>query len=104
MALHDNNSRLTAALLALGMALMAPQLQAELATAPAQPTSIPHEYRLDGTVEAMSLPSARAFTLSVQWHPEHARALAWPLSRAMFQAFGDAARARAQARLARAAA
>jgi len=61
-------------------------------------------YAPDGTIEAMSLPAARAFTLSVQWHPEHPRALAWPLSRAMFQAFGDAARARAQARLARAAA
>ena len=58
----------------------------------------------DGTIEAASLPSARAFTLSVQWHPEHPRALAWPLSQAMFRAFGDAARARARSRASQAAA
>lgn len=61
-------------------------------------------YAPDGTIEAMSLPTARAFTLSVQWHPEHPRSIIWPLSQAMFKAFGDAARARAQARLAKAAA
>lgn len=47
----------------------------------------------DGIIEAVSLPSAKGFLLSVQWHPEHPVALAWPLSRAMFAAFGDAARA-----------
>lgn len=48
----------------------------------------------DGVIEAVSLPSAQAFTLGVQWHPEHPHALQWPLSRAMYQAFGDACRAR----------
>lgn len=47
----------------------------------------------DGVIEAVSLPSAKGFLLSVQWHPEHPTALAWPLSHAMFKAFGDAARA-----------
>lgn len=27
-------------------------------------------YADDGTVEALELPGARAFTLAVQWHPE----------------------------------
>ena len=52
----------------------------------------------DGTIEALSLPTAKAFTLAVQWHPEwqvdafadHARLLA---------AFGDACRARALPRM-----
>jgi putative glutamine amidotransferase len=52
----------------------------------------------DGVVEAVSVQDAKGFALSVQWHPEHALALEWPLSRAMFQAFGDAARARRAAR------
>ncbi|MDW3204883.1 MAG: gamma-glutamyl-gamma-aminobutyrate hydrolase family protein [Alphaproteobacteria bacterium] len=47
----------------------------------------------DGVIEAVSLPDAKGFLLSVQWHPEHPTALAWPLSQAMFAAFGDAARA-----------
>lgn len=52
----------------------------------------------DGVVEAVSVPDAKGFNLSVQWHPEHPLALEWPLSRTMFQAFGDAARARRSAR------
>ncbi len=51
----------------------------------------------DGLIEATSVRDASAFALGVQWHPEHPRALEWPLSRALFQAFGDAARARAAA-------
>ena len=47
----------------------------------------------DGVIEAFRVGSAPAFALSVQWHPE------WqfeknPFSRALFAAFGDAARAR----------
>ena len=49
----------------------------------------------DGTIEAMSVVDARAFALGVQWHPEY-----WaetdPASRAIFEAFGDAVRARAE--------
>lgn len=52
----------------------------------------------DGFIEAVSLPSAKGFLLSVQWHPEHPTALKWPLSQAMFAAFGDAARAYRTAR------
>jgi len=52
----------------------------------------------DGIIESVSLPRARGFLLAVQWHPEHPTALQWPLSRALFRAFGDAARARAESR------
>jgi len=43
----------------------------------------------DGTVEAVSLPGAKGFLLGVQWHPEW-RWSENPVSRALFQAFGDA--------------
>ncbi len=46
----------------------------------------------DGLVEAVSLPEARGFALAVQWHPEW-QAGDDALSRAIFQAFGDACRA-----------
>ena len=51
----------------------------------------------DGTVEAVSVTDAKAFALGVQWHPEYK---CWenPLSMKIFEAFGDAARARARAR------
>jgi putative glutamine amidotransferase len=52
----------------------------------------------DGLVEAVRVVDAGAFAIGVQWHPEHPAALDWPLSRALFQGFGDAARARAAAR------
>ena len=47
----------------------------------------------DGVVEAISISGAAGFALGVQWHPE------WPrpcrgLDRAIFQAFGEAVRAR----------
>ncbi|MEZ5444115.1 MAG: gamma-glutamyl-gamma-aminobutyrate hydrolase family protein [Lysobacterales bacterium] len=64
-----------------GIARLAPGLRVE-ATAP------------DGLVEAVSLPSASAFFLAVQWHPE------WqvredPFYLATFAAFGQACRERA---------
>lgn len=46
----------------------------------------------DGTPEALYVEGAKGFTLSVQWHPEY-KADEDPVSRALFQAFGDAARA-----------
>ncbi len=51
----------------------------------------------DGTPEAIYVDGARGFTLSVQWHPEW-RAGDDPVSRPLFQAFGDAARAWAAGR------
>ena len=46
----------------------------------------------DGTPEAIYIKDAPGFTLSVQWHPEY-RAAEDPVSRTLFSAFGDAARA-----------
>ena len=43
----------------------------------------------DGQIEAVSMPGALGFLLGVQWHPEW-RWSENPLSRAIFQAFGDA--------------
>ena len=54
----------------------------------------------DDTIEAVHVKNARNFALAVQWHPEY-RVLDNPTSLAMFQAFGDAARAFAQAKHAR---
>jgi putative glutamine amidotransferase len=51
----------------------------------------------DGTIEAGSVRDAAGFALAVQWHPEF-RPLENPVSRRLFAAFGDAARARAAAR------
>jgi putative glutamine amidotransferase len=51
----------------------------------------------DGTVEAVSLIDGKGFCIGVQWHPEWPR-LTDPVSKAIFDAFGDACRARAQAR------
>ncbi len=51
----------------------------------------------DGIVEAVSVKDAANFALGVQWHPEW-KLLENPVSRALFRAFGDAARARAEAR------
>lgn len=45
----------------------------------------------DGTPEAIYVRDAAGFTLSVQWHPEY-RAETDPVSRRLFEAFGDAAR------------
>lgn len=46
----------------------------------------------DGTPEALYIEGAKGFTLSVQWHPEW-NAANDPVSRPLFEAFGDAARA-----------
>lgn len=46
----------------------------------------------DGTPEAIYVADAPGFTLSVQWHPEW-NAHADPVSRPLFEAFGDACRA-----------
>lgn len=51
----------------------------------------------DGTVEALSVAGAPGFALGVQWHPEF-HAAKDPLSRALFEAFGAAARQRAAKR------
>lgn len=45
----------------------------------------------DGTIEAVSMPSAAGFVMGVQWHPEYAP-LTDPHSRRLFAAFRDAAR------------
>ena len=51
----------------------------------------------DGLVEAFRVRPAPAFALAVQWHPE-CQVMNNPFSRAMFAAFGDAARARSNSR------
>ncbi len=51
----------------------------------------------DGTVEAVSVANAAAFALGLQWHPEY-RAAENPVSRSLFEAFGDACRERAARR------
>jgi putative glutamine amidotransferase len=51
----------------------------------------------DGLVEAFRVRSAPGFALAVQWHPEW-QVLKNPFSHALFAAFGDAARARVNAR------
>lgn len=51
----------------------------------------------DGTPEAIYVDGAPGFTLSVQWHPEW-NAANDPVSRPLFEAFGDAARAWATAK------
>ena len=43
----------------------------------------------DGTIEAIYVRDAPGFTLSVQWHPEWDAAND-PVSRPLFQAFGEA--------------
>lgn len=50
----------------------------------------------DGAIEAVSMASARAFLLGVQWHPEWRMAES-KVSRTIFAAFGDAVRARMRA-------
>ena len=51
----------------------------------------------DGTPEAIHVAGAKGFSLAVQWHPEW-RAGEDPVSRPLFEAFGDAVRAFAAAR------
>ena len=54
----------------------------------------------DGVIEAVRVGDARSFALGVQWHPEW-QVLQNPVSVALFRAFGDAARRRAEQRAAR---
>jgi putative glutamine amidotransferase len=51
----------------------------------------------DGLIEAFRVPTAPALALAVQWHPEW-QVMKNPFSRAIFAAFGDAARARSNRR------
>jgi putative glutamine amidotransferase len=51
----------------------------------------------DGLVEAFRVDGARSFAVGVQWHPEW-KAMENEFSRALFAAFGKAARLRAGAR------
>ncbi len=49
-------------------------------------------HALDGTPEAIYIEGAPGFALAVQWHPEY-RAAEDPVSRPLFEAFGEAVRA-----------
>ncbi len=51
----------------------------------------------DGLIEAFRVEDASTFACGVQWHPEW-KVLDNPVSRALFEAFGDACRERAAAR------
>ncbi|MDJ0684209.1 MAG: gamma-glutamyl-gamma-aminobutyrate hydrolase family protein [Alphaproteobacteria bacterium] len=72
-------------------AVMVNSLHAQAIDAPAEGLSV-EAVSDDGVIEAVSMPGAPGFVLGVQWHPEHPMALNWPLSQAMFQAFGRACR------------
>ena len=52
----------------------------------------------DGLIEAARIAAHPGFALGVQWHPEW-RAAENPVSRRLFEAFGDACRARRARRL-----
>jgi putative glutamine amidotransferase len=51
----------------------------------------------DGVIEAFRVSGAKSFALALQWHPEW-RATKNPFSSALFAAFGDACRARADSK------
>ena len=51
----------------------------------------------DGVIEAFRVRAARRFALAVQWHPEW-KVMSNPFSRALFAAFGQASRERAQSK------
>ena len=51
----------------------------------------------DGVIEAFRVRQAQRFAVAVQWHPEW-RVMGNPFSRALFAAFGQASRERAQTR------
>ncbi|WP_375691038.1 gamma-glutamyl-gamma-aminobutyrate hydrolase family protein [Pseudooceanicola sp. LIPI14-2-Ac024] len=60
-------------------------------------------FRIDGiapdeTPEAAYIEGAKGFTLAVQWHPEY-NAAADPVSRPLFEAFGQAAQAWSEGRM-----
>jgi len=51
----------------------------------------------DGVIEAFRVTRARRFALAVQWHPEW-QVMSNQFSRALFAAFGEASRERAQSK------
>ena len=51
----------------------------------------------DGLIEGFQVRNSPSFAVAVQWHPEW-RAMSNPFSRALFAAFGDPSRERAQTR------
>jgi len=51
----------------------------------------------DGVIEAFRVTGARSFALAVQWHPEW-QVMSNPFSQALFAAFGEASRERAQSK------
>ena len=62
----------------------------------AEPASLAVEgHAPDGTIEAVRVKDATAFAIGVQWHPEYWAATD-PASGAIFRAFADAARKRAE--------
>lgn len=61
----------------------------------AAPLEVEARSATDGLVEGFRVRNAPAFALAVQWHPEW-QAMQNPFSRALFAAFGDAARAHAR--------
>ncbi|WBV43587.1 gamma-glutamyl-gamma-aminobutyrate hydrolase family protein [Pseudoroseomonas cervicalis] len=65
----------------------------------AAPRLVPEAWAPDGTVEAAHVRDSAGFALGVQWHPEYDWAED-PLSRRLFEAFGDAARRFSAARAA----
>jgi putative glutamine amidotransferase len=84
LALDETGALMVNSLHGQGLDRVAPSLAVE-ATAP------------DGTIEAVSMPTAPGFVIGVQWHPEYAP-VDDPHSRRLFQAFSDAVRAFAQNR------
>ena len=52
----------------------------------------------DGVIEAFRVRDAPRFALAVQWHPEW-QVMSNPFSRALFAAFGEASRERAQSKM-----
>ena len=73
-------------------AIMVNSLHGQAIARPA-PSLIPEAWAEDGTIEAVSCPTAPGFVLGLQWHPEW-RWSENPVSAAIFRAFGDACRAR----------
>ncbi|WP_270934708.1 gamma-glutamyl-gamma-aminobutyrate hydrolase family protein [Falsiroseomonas oryzae] len=55
------------------------------------PRLVAEAWAPDGTIEAVRAPDAPGFVLGVQWHPEYDWEID-PLSRALFEAFGAAAK------------
>lgn len=77
--------------------VMVNSLHAQAIDQPAEPLLV-EAVSDDGVIEAVSMPTAKGFVLGVQWHPEGREPLKWPLSAAMFEAFGDACREHCAAR------